>query len=154
MIPIDKKVRVIIVDNASTDDSIKRARRIRPDAEIILNDKNIGMGKAANQAFTRVKTKYALLLNPDAVLLPPALEELYNTAEAANGKAGIVAPILYSPKRGLELELQGPREKVQTKTNIVPEGNFCTWFARMLFIMGYLPRKYYVTRISTYGIYR
>ena len=122
-------MKVILVDNASTDDSIEKARSIRPDAEIILNNKNIGFGRAANQGFTRVKTKYALLLNPDAVLLPPALEELFNTAETADGKAGIVAPILYSPKRGLEHELQGPTEKMQTKTNIEPEGNFCTWFA-------------------------
>ena len=87
------------------------------------------MGSAANQGFLRVKTKYALLLNPDAILHSPALEELYKIAENEKGKAGIVAPILYSPKRGLELELKGPRERKQTRTSIVPEGNFCTWFA-------------------------
>jgi GT2 family glycosyltransferase len=127
--PIDDAVKVIVIDNASTDDSIERVRRIRPDAEIILNDKNVGMGSAANQGFARVKTNYAMLLNPDAILPSQALEKLFNTAEAAGGKAGIVAPILYSPKRGLELELQGPTERMQTRTDIVPEGDFCTWFA-------------------------
>ena len=127
--PIDNAVKIIVVDNASTDDSVERVRRLRPDAKIILNEKNKGMGSAANQGFALVKTNYAMLLNPDAVLPSNALEKLYNTAKSAGGKAGIVAPILYSPKRGLELELKGPTEKVQTRTKIVPEGDFCTWFA-------------------------
>jgi GT2 family glycosyltransferase len=70
-----------------------------------------------------------MLLNPDANLYSPALEKLFKTAEASNGTAGIVAPILSSPQRGLELELQGPKERTQTRTTIVPEGDFCTWFA-------------------------
>ena len=127
--PIAEEIKVIVIDNASTDDSVKKIRHIRPDAEIILNKRNVGMGIAANQAFSKVKTKYALLLNPDATLPSPAIQELYKTAEASGGNAGIVAPLLYSPKRGLELELQGPNERVQTRTSIVPEGNFCTWFA-------------------------
>lgn len=127
--PIDDAVHVIVIDNASTDDSIERVRRVRPDAEIILNKHNIGMGSAANQGFARVKTRYTMLLNPDAVLPSESLQKLYDTAEAANGRAGIVAPVLYSPKRGLELELKGPTERVQVRTDLEPDGDFCTWFA-------------------------
>ena len=38
-------------------------------------------------------------------------------------------PNLFPTIMRLELELKGPTEKVQTRTKIVPEGDFCTWFA-------------------------
>ena len=126
--PLQEVARVIVVDNASVDDSVEKVRLARPDADIILNEENRGYGCAVNQGFAKVKTTYALLINPDAVLTPEAIVNLIDTAEQTN-RAGIVAPFLYSPKRGLELELKGPQEKTQSRADIVPEGAFCTWFA-------------------------
>jgi GT2 family glycosyltransferase len=116
------------VDNASSDSSVERVRKTCANAEIILNAQNLGYGSAVNQGFSRVKTCYALLINPDAILTPEAVKSLIATAEAYE-KTGIVAPILFSPKRGLELELKGPKEQGHKRTKITPDGNFCTWFA-------------------------
>lgn len=116
------------MDNASTDTSVERVRHVCTNAEIINNAHNVGYGSAVNQGFSRVQTTYALLINPDAILTPEAVESLIVTAESFE-KTGIVAPILFSPKRGLELELKGPKEKVHRRTEITPDGDFCTWFA-------------------------
>lgn len=126
--PLKGVTNVVIVDNASNDDSLERVRRLRPDSDIILNDTNLGYGCAVNQGFARVGTPYALLINPDAVLTPESVNKLIATAQAFPN-TGIVAPLLYSPKRGLELELKGPAEKTQSRTDNEPVGDFCSWFA-------------------------
>ena len=120
--------QIIVVDNASTDDSVERVLEVCSKAEIILNSKNIGYGTAVNQGMTRVKTPYALIINPDAVLKIDAIEKLIITAKCYKNTA-IVAPLLYSPKRGLELELKGPEGLGHCQTKIKPDGIFCTWFA-------------------------
>jgi N-acetylglucosaminyl-diphospho-decaprenol L-rhamnosyltransferase len=125
---VEATAAIIVVDNASRDDSVERIRRICPDAEIILNEENWGFGTAVNQGFAQVKTPYALLINPDAVLRPQAVESLIATAQSCEN-TGIVAPLLYSPKRGLELELKGPGERGLKRMGITPGGDFCTWFA-------------------------
>ena len=126
--PLGDITQIIVVDNASSDDTIARVLHLRPDAKIITNDHNSGFGSAANQGFAQVQTPYALLINPDAVLLPDAVEQLMASAKASDN-SGIVAPVLYSPKRGLELEMKGPGERTPSRMDTVPEGDFCTWFA-------------------------
>jgi len=126
--PLSDIAQVIVVDNASGDDTIARVQRLRPDVHIIANHHNPGFGSAANQGFAQIQTSYALLINPDAVLLPAAVEKLVASAEASD-YSGIVAPLLYSPKRGLELEVKGPGERTPSRMDTVPDGCFCTWFA-------------------------
>ena len=79
--PLAHITRIIVVDNASTDDSVEQIRQACADADIILNSQNLGYGTAVNQGFARVKTPYALLINPDAVLLPEAVKSLIAAAK-------------------------------------------------------------------------
>ena len=126
--PLANIGQIIVVDNASTDDSVEQVQQVCANAEIILNLKNFGYGTAVNQGISRVKTPYVLVINPDAVLNTDAVESLISNAKAYKN-TGIVAPLLYSPKRGLELELKGPGGLGHSRTKTVPDGNFCTWFA-------------------------
>src|SRR4051795_13575806 len=57
---------VIVVDNASTDNTI--AEVSRRGARLIANPDNRGFAAAVNQGFIALQTPYVLLLNPDAVL--------------------------------------------------------------------------------------
>jgi hypothetical protein len=59
-------VQVIVVDNASRDQSVEFLRREFPNVELIVNPTNIGFGRANNQALSRVRGRYVLLLNADA----------------------------------------------------------------------------------------
>ncbi|WP_417546633.1 glycosyltransferase family 2 protein [Marinobacter sp.] len=58
---------VIIVDNGSPDGSAEGLMARFPGADVVCLERNIGYGRAANRGFARVKTGYALLLNPDIV---------------------------------------------------------------------------------------
>src|SRR5664280_1103441 len=48
----------------------------------IVNGENKGFGAANNQALAIMKGKYALLLNTDTVLMPEAVNKLWNFCEA------------------------------------------------------------------------
>lgn len=87
---------VVIVDNASTDDSLDRVERLqglpfRP--LIIRNSENCGFGKACNLGAQQVKSEYFLFLNPDATLyadtLPKALAFMQDPANAKVGICGV-----------------------------------------------------------------
>jgi GT2 family glycosyltransferase len=75
--------KLVIVDNGSTDGSIKIIENSNIDAEIIKNDKNRGYITANNQAFEQYPhTEYYLLLNNDTVICQNGwLEELVKYAQ-------------------------------------------------------------------------
>lgn len=70
--------KIIVVDNASTDDTIKIIEENFPNIEIIKNIKNLGFGRANNIALNIVKTDFALVLNVDAIILK---EDILKTME-------------------------------------------------------------------------
>lgn len=62
---------IIVVDNASSDDSIKEISKFRKTVKnfkLIENNKNRGFAKANNQGLRKAKGKYLLLLNSDTVV--------------------------------------------------------------------------------------
>jgi len=65
----DLDFEVVIVDNASTDNSIEVLKKEFPYVQLVKNDKNIGFTKANNQAIKEAKGEYILLLNPDTIVV-------------------------------------------------------------------------------------
>lgn len=61
-------MQVIVVDNASSDGSADMVRREFPQAELIVNEQNVGFAKANNQAMTHTQGRQVLLLNSDTVV--------------------------------------------------------------------------------------
>jgi GT2 family glycosyltransferase len=76
---------VIVVDNASGDDSAARAKA--RGAEVIVNRTNIGFGAACNIGASAASAEFILFLNPDAVLAPDALQVLMDAARGHNAAA-------------------------------------------------------------------
>lgn len=66
----------IIIDNASQDDSVAKARAVDPHAQVIANHRNMGFAAAANQGVRLSAGRVILLLNPDAIAQPRALAAL------------------------------------------------------------------------------
>lgn len=91
---------LIVVDNASTDDSAARARA-HGDAMVIRNRENLGFARASNQGIRESRGRYVVLLNPDAELLPSALDALvgYMDREPRVAAAG---PALLNPDGSLQ----------------------------------------------------
>ena len=62
------KVEIIVVDNASTDEtskSIKEYEKRTTNIKVIRNDSNIGFGKACNVGYNASSGKYVVFLNND-----------------------------------------------------------------------------------------
>ena len=83
--------RVIVVDNASGDESPVRARAAG--ATVVVNRDNRGFAAAANQGARMGAGEAILFLNPDAVLGPGALEAMLGELER-NPRAAVVGASL------------------------------------------------------------
>lgn len=64
---------LIIVDNASTDDSLDSIDRLGVQVRIIRNAENLGFAVACNQGAAIAESEYLLFLNPDTMLCENSL---------------------------------------------------------------------------------
>jgi len=77
----DLNVEVIVVDNASVDNSVSAIKNKFPDVHLIANKENVGFAKANNQAIKIAKGKYFLLLNPDTLIEEDTLTKIFGFME-------------------------------------------------------------------------
>jgi N-acetylglucosaminyl-diphospho-decaprenol L-rhamnosyltransferase len=82
-------VRVVVVDNLSSDDSVETARQ--RGSVVVVNDSNRGFAVAVNQGLQQGCAPWVLILNPDAQLAPGALCILLERAQA-DATVGCVGP--------------------------------------------------------------
>ncbi|MGH6801855.1 MAG: glycosyltransferase family 2 protein [Methyloceanibacter sp.] len=68
-------IKIVIVDNASKDNSVALIRSAFPGCELIANKTNVGFGRANNQALGHVRGRHILLLNTDAFVSPDTLDK-------------------------------------------------------------------------------
>lgn len=75
--------RIIIVDNGSKDniEDVLGENFKSSNIELIKLKYNIGFGRANNLALEKVNTKYAFLLNPDAIIMPHSIDLMMEIAE-------------------------------------------------------------------------
>lgn len=64
---------LVVVDNASTDDTAGIVRRVARDATVIANAANRGFAAGANQGGAASTRPFVLFLNPDTVVAPDAV---------------------------------------------------------------------------------
>jgi GT2 family glycosyltransferase len=84
---------ILVVDNASDDDSMELVQGFRSRVNFITNNVNRGFAAAINQAFQTTDTPYVLVLNPDVRVLPGAvsmLEDFMNATPKAGAAGGYV----------------------------------------------------------------
>lgn len=72
---------IIIVDNASTDESVQLVRSFFPEIHLVVNKENIGYGKANNQGASIAQGEYLFLLNTDTLLINNAIKILFDFME-------------------------------------------------------------------------
>jgi GT2 family glycosyltransferase len=117
---------LIIVDNASDDQTLALVESDIPQAIRVANLKNLGFGAANNQALKLVKTPYAFLLNPDCSISIEILESLYHWAEIYSD-AAIIAPQLLKSNGEKDVSYRWPRSYWNSK-GLAAEGPCCVGF--------------------------
>ena len=84
--------KIIVVDN-SFDKKLKKKVLLKfPRVNFILSPKNLGYGAGNNVALKKVKTKYAIILNPDTILFRECVDNLLILAKNLKNKFSIIAP--------------------------------------------------------------
>ena len=94
---INADCKVIIVENSNNIEFKKSIEEEFTNVECILTGENLGYGKANNIGLKKVKTKYALILNPDAILHVSALENFF-TAINQVPEFAIMGPYIQEKK--------------------------------------------------------
>jgi hypothetical protein len=70
----DHELRVVVVDNASTDGSANDLRINGLSIRLLRNNRNLGFAAGCNQGARESKADFLLLLNPDATVAPEAID--------------------------------------------------------------------------------
>ncbi|MBI2984525.1 MAG: glycosyltransferase family 2 protein [Candidatus Kerfeldbacteria bacterium] len=73
--------QLMIVDNASVDNTVHWLEEHFPHLNLLRNTRNLGFCRAHNQALRLSKSPYVLILNPDVILQPDWLERGINYLE-------------------------------------------------------------------------
>ena len=94
---IDRQYQVILVENSNNSELKKSIEREFANVECILTGENFGYGKANNIGLKKVKTKYALILNPDAILHGSTLENFFKEIKQIPEFA-IIGPLIQEKK--------------------------------------------------------
>ena len=92
----DLSLEVIVVDNASVDDSVPMVEQEFPQVCLITSQQNLGYAKGNNLGAKEAKGRYLLILNPDTEIVGRALEQMVAYLDE-HPNVGVVGPQLLYP---------------------------------------------------------
>ncbi|MFD0765081.1 glycosyltransferase family 2 protein [Mucilaginibacter lutimaris] len=93
----DIEYEVLVIDDASTDNSGSMVQNEFPEATLIVNQQSFGMAKARNQGIEKANGEYVLLVNADTISGKKTLEHVLEFIEA-HPNAGAVGVRMLSPR--------------------------------------------------------
>jgi GT2 family glycosyltransferase len=114
--PPRRSYEVIVVDNASADDTVKMVEERFPWVRLIKSNENLGFSRGNNVGIRQCQGRYIALVNPDAIVLPGCLDALADFLDQ-NPKVGNVGPRVLNP----DMTLQSSCRRFPTLWN-----NFCS----------------------------
>ncbi len=80
-------MRVVVIDNASTDDSIAWLKQHYPAIELLVLNQNFGYAGGYNHALNKINTEFLVLINSDVAVKPgwlkPLIEDFLNYPDVA-----------------------------------------------------------------------
>lgn len=111
---------VLVVDNGSVDDSVRRIRERFPDVELIETGRNLGYAGGNNRGIERALELGAAriaLLNNDAEVLPDCIAQL-EAALDASADVGAAGPVVVLPTTGGSTRIWAAGGKLEHRENI------------------------------------
>ena len=94
--PPRRSMEVLVVDNASADDTIEMVESKFPWVKLIKSRENLGFSKGNNVAIRRCQGRYIALVNPDVIVFPGCLDALADFLDQ-NPRVGNVGPRVFNP---------------------------------------------------------
>ena len=91
---INSNIKIIVVENSDKIVVKKYLENKFSNVEVIVTKQNLGYGKGNNFGISKVKTQYAFILNPDAILEKNCLSELSKAQINLKDDFTILAPNL------------------------------------------------------------
>ena len=88
---IDDKYKVIVVENSSNYPFKDEIEKNFPNVECLITGENLGYAKGNNLGLSKIKSKYALILNPDCILEKNTIQNFFDTAKKLDSFA-IIGP--------------------------------------------------------------
>ena len=135
----DIRIEIIVVDNCSEDGSAGLIKSHFPGVILIENKENAGFGKAHNQAFRLSKGKYFLILNPDTVIFPEAINKMVAFMES-HEHAGVAGCKIFWDN---DKNFMFPDLRIHNlKTSIIQFTSFCSFFPNSLISKWYWKTAY------------
>jgi GT2 family glycosyltransferase len=101
--------QVLVIDNDSSDDSVREIRREQPSIELVQSGANLGFGGGCNVGIRLALERgadYVWLINSDATADPRALSALVRVAES-DALLGSVGSVLYEVGKPDRVQLWG-----------------------------------------------
>ena len=95
---IDDQVSVVVIENSNDFEMKNSIEKEFKNTKCILAGSNIGYGSSNNIALKKIKTKYALILNPDTKLHPFVFENFLKATEKIPDFA-IMAPYIQDEEK-------------------------------------------------------
>ena len=88
-----KKVNIYVVDNHSSDHTLEKLKKIKPEMEeqvgsfqVMESQENLGFGRGNNLGFSKGNSELVCFFNIDTELLPDTLKELEEAVDASMKK--------------------------------------------------------------------
>lgn len=75
-------IRIVVADNASTDDSVAFVQENYPQIDLLMNPTNEGFAQGYNTALKQVEADYYVLLNSDVEVTPGWIEPIITRMES------------------------------------------------------------------------
>lgn len=88
------ELKIVVVDNCSTDDTVKKIKSFSNQISIIMNKQNLGFSGGINVAIQSALLSgadYIFILNPDTLLKTDTIQKLFNKRQLAD----ILSPKIY-----------------------------------------------------------
>ena len=134
---------LVVLDNASTDETVKKLEKFKDKIKIIKSSENLGFSKGNNKAVKEASGEYLFFLNPDSELLEGTIEKLVKYSASKND-LGIVTPQLIQDDNSIQPSVR----KLPTFRGAINE----YWLGKVNSFEQYVPSEKDATQVEcVYG---
>src|SRR5438067_50920 len=101
---VDRPQQIVVVDNASDDDTLARVQAAGVPVQLIARSTNAGFGAASNEGLARAMGDWVVFANPDTWWPPGSLDRLVGVAEEHHD--ALVCPALENSNGTLQATVE------------------------------------------------